>query len=645
MSADEAMQPESTADELENVAPPDDLEDAAEQQDSDADPDSASEPDRVSEDVAEPLVEDVSEEDADLAEDITAADAEADLEESAENIAVVSGDVSGADTSDMSDTSTPIDTFIDTSDEVLDYAAESEGVNYEPEPTNPDQDISDQVTATDISDVLTTEADTDANPEAPETSEVSEVSDASDAPEVSYESLAESSATLAENEAAGAEEVTEAAETADASAAKSGTESDTAAQDSEPENIAAPPVTPSIPVQILETLQTILGVVLPILRAVTVLVLKITIRVLQFVVDLLDEPKSEPSTASQSPTNAANMPSDAQDLTWNQESRTGAIAYSMADLTNAETDDEDAEVKRVRFTIDDIYQDDGSLRPLPERLKEIWQDLIRVMRAPLPTAMNQQIPDKVFSVILAAVLAIVIWNLAAFILPSKSSPRKVQVTKPQPTEVGQPSATEQPRAEEPATDTTTEPTSAPDIAQPAPTPTPTVQPTPAPTATPQLELEPRDTVIEAIQQQVSEVTQRYADNLIQSVQANFRDGRLTVRVSDDWYRLEASRQDQVVTDLLKRTKNLDFGKLELLDSQDNRVARNPIVGNKVLILQRDRTDVTGPIETPINPPAPATEQADQVDQVDHSAANHPEVNAAESQNSTDAIPAASTDKA
>ncbi len=551
MSADEAMQPESTADKLE-MALPDDLEDAANQQDdsdddSDLDFDSPSESDPALEDVAKPPVDQAAEDTADLEEN-----AEPSIESVSEEDADVEATIAAASSEELSE-----DALEDSAENIATGAS--------------DADTSD----------ISTSASTGAN----------EVAEHTAASEVTNESLANSSATLAENEAEGTEEVTEAT-AANTSAAESSAESDIPAQDSESasKNVAAPPLTPSIPVQILQTVQTILSIVLPILRAVTVLTLKITIRVLQFVVDLLEAPKPEPAaTSAQTPTSSANGTQAAQSSTWDQE-RPGAIAYSMADLTNAEMDDEDAEVKRVRFTIDDIYQDDGSLRPLPERLKEIWQDLIRVMRSPLPTAMNQQIPDRVFSFILAAVLAIVIWNLVTFILPSKPSPRPPQATKSQPTEVAKPSATEKSN-----TDTPTEPTQAPDIVQPAPAPTPTVQPTPAPTATPQLELEPRDTVIEAIQQQVSEVTQRYADNLIQSVQANFRDGRLTVRVSDDWYRLAASQQDQVATDLLKRTKSLDFGKLELLDSQDNRVARSPIVGNKMLILQRDRTDVTGPI--------------------------------------------------
>ncbi len=682
MSVDEARQPESMADEFEHAAPPDASQDAAKQQhdsvaadtnsvaDSALDPES--EPDWALEDNAEALdayaidpdvdpdADSDSEVDAGLEADVAASGSEdnaTDLENSAE----VAADDPNSETVDISNTSTTLSSDVsfsddggaDLSDTVNNFAVN----NFDEDEFDEDEiveAVSDDAADSELLEVSTTSTTEAANPELanistiPATEAEEGVTDASATPEAFDtvdELLTESSPTLAESEA---EDITDASATTPQSATKPREPLDTAEQgsgsESESETVAAPPITPSIPVQILETVQAILGIVLPILRVAIVLTLKLTIRVLQLVVDLLDEPKSEPAAANQSSSNPSQSPisatgaTRAQDLAWNQESRTGAIAYSMADITNGDLDDE-SEVKRVRFTIDDIYQDDGSLRPLPERLKEIWQDLIRVMRSPLPTALNQQIPDKVFSFILASVLAIVVWNLAAFILPSRPAPRAPQVAQPQPTEVAKPAAPTAPTvtgepAANPANETdSTQSTPAPEIV-PSPAPAPTVQPTPAPTATPQLELEPQDTLIEAIQEQVSEVTQRYADNLIQSVQANFRDGRLTVRVSDDWYRLDASQQDRVATDLLKRAKTLDFGKLELVDSQDNRVARSPVVGDTMLILQRDRTDVTGPVGTTATDAAVKTEVT-----------KTKAINPLESTATGDAIPLASPDDA
>lgn len=625
MSADDAMQPDSTADELENASSTtDDVELAADQpEDPDVEIDVASEDVAASPDaIAEPSEEtDLEPGLADAAADAVTADDMAAADMAADDVSLSTDTVAANDLLDNEVAEEVAEDLTDV-DSSVDNPAPEDGVD------EVGTDIGSDTDAADATDESWTETVADASAATAE-SGVDEILDsaaeaddaASDADEAVDEAVNEPDEVEAEaNDAANyaddeADEVEadyqDGAEvTGDAVPS---TESDVAEQT--PEQPSAQPfqqpseepladstfVTPSIPSQILQTIQTILAIVLPILRVVTVLTLKLTIRVLQFVVDLLDEPQSTPAATSDQP--AAATPKAAQEFS--SESRRSAIAYSAADLANPSTEEEDSDVKRVRFTIDDIYQDDGSLRPLSDRVREIWQDLIRVMRAPLPTAMNEQIPDKVFSFILAAVLAIVVWNLAIFILPFHPAPRPAKVAEPQPTQVAQP-AQDKSKADSPAP---SEPDAAPAPAV-APPITPSTEPapaqpapTPAPTATPQLELEPQEALIEAIQEQVSDVTQRYADNLIQSVQANFRDGRLTVRVSDDWYRLAASQQDQVATDLLKRTKTLDFGKLELIDSQDNRVARSPIVGSKMLILQRDRTDITGPIGTTEPEPA------------------------------------------
>jgi len=52
-----------------------------------------------------------------------------------------------------------------------------------------------------------------------------------------------------------------------------------------------------------------------------------------------------------------------------------------------------------------------------------------------------------------------------------------------------------------------------------------------------LELTPEQNLIASIENQVAEITDSYADGLIQSIQANFQ-GSLTIKVGDDWYNLQ-----------------------------------------------------------------------------------------------------------
>lgn len=99
-------------------------------------------------------------------------------------------------------------------------------------------------------------------------------------------------------------------------------------------------------------------------------------------------------------------------------------------------------------------------------------------------------------------------------------------------------------------------------------------------------LTPEQNLIASIQNRLEEVSDRIVSGIVKSVQANFRNSTLAVKISDEWYTLKPSQQNQIANDIWERSQELDFTHLEIFDTQDNLVARNPVVGNQVVILQR-----------------------------------------------------------
>lgn len=89
-----------------------------------------------------------------------------------------------------------------------------------------------------------------------------------------------------------------------------------------------------------------------------------------------------------------------------------------------------------------------------------------------------------------------------------------------------------------------------------------------------------------IQNQVADVSKKYGEALIQSVQTNFKLGRLIVQLTDAWYQLDASQQDRLMTELLGRSHQLNFKKLMIADASQHLIARSPLVGNEMVILKR-----------------------------------------------------------
>lgn len=169
-----------------------------------------------------------------------------------------------------------------------------------------------------------------------------------------------------------------------------------------------------------------------------------------------------------------------------------------------------------------------------------WQALLPRLRPLLPAQLNQ-LPDWGLTTLALSLLAVVLW-ITTLILPG-SSPTIATSPEPVPPEL--------------------------------------VAPAPVPDAD----------RIAKIQTQVAQATDQYAEGLIEAVQANFSGNRLIVEVGDRWYSLDANNQDRVANEMLKRSRQLKFDKLEITNSEGTLVGRSPVVGSGVVLYQRERETI------------------------------------------------------
>ena len=211
-------------------------------------------------------------------------------------------------------------------------------------------------------------------------------------------------------------------------------------------------------------------------------------------------------------------------------------------------------------------------QPALEELRG-WDKILRRVRDRAP--LTQSLPDWFLTTVLVGGTLAIVWGAVA-IIPDQlldstpSSSRDTEVSeKPEPPI---------PVPEEKPVDSKPEVT-------PKETPQPKSKPEPQPEAEP--ELTPEQGLIAAIQEQVSEITTRYAEGLIESIEANFQDGRLIIAVGEDWFTLPKDRQDELAKEMLARSRQLDFTKLVLTTPDGKLLARSPVVGENMVILQRE----------------------------------------------------------
>ncbi|NJL38716.1 MAG: hypothetical protein HC899_19675 [Leptolyngbyaceae cyanobacterium SM1_4_3] len=181
-----------------------------------------------------------------------------------------------------------------------------------------------------------------------------------------------------------------------------------------------------------------------------------------------------------------------------------------------------------------------------------WISLLDWVRDRLPDSLSDRLSDSVLTSIAGGVLVLLVW-ITSSLLPNQAeqvaqtpsvNPSPVRPSPVRPTPV-------RPAPEQTAPAPPPAPTKAPEIKQPTVTRSPAPVPLPSPphplTSPPPLELTPEQSLIAAIQDQVTEVTNRYANGLIQAIQANFRDSRLIVKVSMGWYELSAIAKTNSLT--------------------------------------------------------------------------------------------------
>jgi len=220
-----------------------------------------------------------------------------------------------------------------------------------------------------------------------------------------------------------------------------------------------------------------------------------------------------------------------------------------------------------------------------ETVGVIWQSIVRLVRDLLPPSANQKLSDPILNVAIAAILIVAVGlTLNSFSAkpPEKLAKVPFPEAKQSPPTFDDFMASGTPKS--PEAIAPSEPISAkfksklPDLVAPEkPQPVEIIPPPP---------LTPEQTLIAAIQNQVAEITNRLGGGLVESVQANFSSSSLTVKVAQDWYKLSAVEQNQLATKMWKEANSLDFSKLEIANREGKLIARSPVVGSEMIILER-----------------------------------------------------------
>lgn len=319
-----------------------------------------------------------------------------------------------------------------------------------------------------------------------------------------------------------------------------------------PESLNSQPETPPTPVVVEPSVKRLESQPKPpLFKAVSIKALRGTIGLLEGIVEKLEaEPVREipsaavPRTMTPVSTPILDTTTATSETEWlNEAEDVPSIAPTPAARTSTP---EDVPQPVKPSLLDRIL-------PSFRSLEAFWDATLAKIRSLLPAAWNEKLSDWMLTGAIAGSIVVILVTTAA-ILPDTPA----QVAKAPPNTIEAP----------------------PELKAPKP-PQPVEVETPPPP-----ELTPEQSLIAAIQNQVAEITNQYENGLIQSIEANFEGSRLIVKVSDGWYNLKESQQNKLADEILSRSNDLDFSKLQITDLKGTLIARSPVVGTKMVILKR-----------------------------------------------------------
>ena len=108
------------------------------------------------------------------------------------------------------------------------------------------------------------------------------------------------------------------------------------------------------------------------------------------------------------------------------------------------------------------------------------------------------------------------------------------------------------------------------------------------TIEPKLSFTPEQNLVATLNKKISELVETYPQEFIEDVRINLPGSSLLVRVGNDWYDLDESERNSLGNEILERSRAFSFEKLELQDNLGTLVARSPVIGENIILIQDSR---------------------------------------------------------
>jgi hypothetical protein len=267
------------------------------------------------------------------------------------------------------------------------------------------------------------------------------------------------------------------------------------------------------------------------------------------------------------------------------------VIAKIPDSTKAKVEEQKAKLQPTLDKLQPLW-DKGVVPFWQKVVVPAWNKGLAFLRQKLPANL-QELTDRFLTAAIITIVVFIYWFFSSLtsgkpaVAKQPPVPTKPVLTRPVPRPIAQ-RPTVVPKS-------APSPTIRPSVSSPR-SAAPVIPPKSATAATPQAETIPVIDLAE-IQTQLASAAAgvgEAGEGLVAAVKTANANQQIKVSLSTAWDSLSDTEQKTVAQKLWMRSQKLEFSKLELLDSTNTVVARSPVVGSNVIMLQQPARSKTLP---------------------------------------------------
>ena len=205
------------------------------------------------------------------------------------------------------------------------------------------------------------------------------------------------------------------------------------------------------------------------------------------------------------------------------------------------------------------------------------QQVLGLVRSLLPSSLSQKLSDGLLTGAIASIFVFILVIIFVSVSPSKPATEVANIPIAEETEAIAP---------EESLPLSVDPEVLENSFSEAPESMEEIIPSPP-------ELTPEQTLIVSIQNQIDDLINQYGAGITESLRVNFPSSLLIVELNNDWYDKTEEEQDKLVNQMFQETQDLDFSKLQVINSQGRVIARSSAISSEMIILERSLLEIPG----------------------------------------------------